>query len=151
MTGGRSRIEEHVADEDFLRAGDGLSDVNIEQLAQHHQNHGKLATVTAVMPPGRFGALELENDRVLGFLEKPTDGKGFISGGYFVLSPKVLRLIEDDATVFETGPLPYLAYIDEIRAFQHYGFWQPMDTLREMNHLNELWENGSPPWRVWTQ
>ena len=115
-----------------------------------HRQHGKLATVTAVKPPGRFGALELAGNRVTGFLEKPRGDGGFINGGYFVLSRKCLDLIEGDATSWELSPMNRLAEMGELMAFEHRGFWQPMDTLRDKNHLEELWATGEAPWKVWT-
>tara|TARA_B100000686_G_scaffold208802_1_gene215705 strand:+ start:17 stop:343 length:327 start_codon:yes stop_codon:yes gene_type:complete len=108
-----------------------------------------MATVTAVKPPGRFGALELDGERVTGFTEKPPGDDGLINGGFFVLQPECLELIADDSTRWEAEPLGELAARDELRAFHHYGFWQPMDTVRERDLLNELWESGSAPWRVW--
>ncbi len=129
--------------------GDGLSDVDITAGIAFHRAHGKLATVTAVQPPGRYGALALDGERVKGFTEKPRGDGGRINGGFFVLSPKVLAHIEGDATSWEQGPLDELAAAGELMAFTHDGFWQPMDTLREKNHLEELWASGAAPWKRW--
>ena len=152
MTGGRlKRIAEYVQGEEMfcMTYGDGLSDVDVTALVDFHRAHGCMATVTAVKPPGRFGALELDGERVTGFTEKPPGDDGLINGGFFVLQPECLELIADDSTRWEGEPLGELAARDELRAFHHYGFWQPMDTVRERDLLNELWESGSAPWRVW--
>jgi|TARA_B100001750_G_scaffold151905_1_gene121754 glucose-1-phosphate cytidylyltransferase len=152
MTGGRlKRIAEYVQDEEMfcMTYGDGLSDVDMTALVDFHRAHGCMATVTAVKPPGRFGALELDGERVTGFTEKPPGDDGLINGGFFVLQPECLELIADDSTRWEAEPLGELAARDELRAFHHHGFWQPMDTVRERDLLNELWESGSAPWRVW--
>jgi glucose-1-phosphate cytidylyltransferase len=152
MTGGRlRRIASYLDDgEDFcFTYGDGVSDVDIARLIAFHEEHGRKATITAVRPPGRYGALETEGTTVLGFSEKPTGGGGAINGGFFVLSKDCLELIADDATTWEGAPLQQLAATDQLRAFEHLGFWQPMDTLRERNYLEELWESGKAPWKVW--
>ena len=152
MTGGRlKRIAEYVQGEEMfcMTYGDGLSDVDVTALVDFHRDHGCMATVTAVKPPGRFGALELNGERVTGFTEKPPGDDGLINGGFFVLQPECLELIADDSTRWEAEPLGELAARDELRAFHHHGFWQPMDTVRERDLLNELWESGSAPWRVW--
>ena len=152
MTGGRlKRSAEYVQGEEMfcMTYGDGLSDVDVTALVDFHRAHGCMATVTAVKPPGRFGALELDGERVTGFTEKPPGDDGLINGGFFVLQPECLELIADDSTRWEAEPLGELAARDELRAFHHYGFWQPMDTVRERDLLNELWESGSAPWRVW--
>ena len=152
MTGGRlKRIAEYVQGEEMfcMTYGDGLSDVDVTALVDFHRAHGCMATVTAVKPPGRFGALELDGERVTGFTEKPPGDDGLINGGFFVLQPECLELIADDSTRWEAEPLGELAARDELRAFHHYGFWQPMDTVRERDLLNALWESGSAPWRVW--
>lgn len=151
LTGGRlRRVAEHVSDETFcMTYGDGLSDVDVTSLVEFHHAHGRLATVTAVKPPGRFGALELDGDRVAGFIEKPPGDDGLINGGFFVLEPACLELIVGDDTRWEAEPLSTLAERDELRAYQHLGFWQPMDTVRERDLLNDLWESGNAPWRVW--
>lgn len=152
LTGGRlKRILPYVKDEkEFcVTYGDGVSDVDLTKLVAFHRGHGKLATVTGVQPPGRFGNLHVEGDRVTGFVEKPEGGAGWINGGFFVLSPKVLDLIEGDETTWEREPMEQLAAQDELRVFLHHGFWQPMDTLRDKNHLDEMWNKGSPPWQSW--
>ena len=150
LTGGRlKRVEEHLKDEDAfcLTYGDGLANVDIGRLIQFHKSHGKSATITAVVPPGRYGALEIDGDNVTSFKEKP-DG-GLINGGFFVLSPKVFELIKGDKTSWENGPLSKLSSLNQLKAYKHYGFWQPMDTLREKNLLQELWDSGDPPWKTW--
>jgi glucose-1-phosphate cytidylyltransferase len=150
--GGRlKRVIPHVKDEAafFLTYGDGLADVNISTLLAHHKANGRLATVTAVQPPGRFGALNCDGDRVLGFAEKPKGDGGWINGGFFVLSPQVESYIEGDQTVWEKEPLEKLAAENQLTAYFHSGFWQPMDTLRDRRHLEELWSNGRAPWKTW--
>lgn len=152
MTGGRlKRIARYVQDEEAFcfTYGDGVSDVDIAASIAFHRKHGKLATVTAVLPPGRYGALERAGDQVAGFTEKPQGEGGWINGGYFVLSPKVIDLIEQDSTSWEGAPLSALAHKQQLMAFEHAGFWQPMDTLREKNMLEELWQSGRAPWRTW--
>ncbi|PVZ13736.1 MULTISPECIES: glucose-1-phosphate cytidylyltransferase [unclassified Pseudomonas] len=152
MTGGRlRRVSRYVEDESAFcfTYGDGVSDVDIAQLIRHHHAHGKLATVTAVQPPGRYGALEREGDRVLGFTEKPRGEGGWINGGFFVLSPKVIPYIEGDETSWEAEPLVQLAADGQLNSYQHDGFWQPMDTLRDRNHLEQLWASGQAPWKQW--
>lgn len=152
LTGGRlKRVQSYLQDASSFcfTYGDGLADVNVDAQLKFHAAHGKLATVTAVQPPGRYGALDMEGDRVSGFLEKPRGQGGYINGGFFILSPKVIDLIEDDNTSWEGQPLERLASSGELRAFKHDGFWQPMDTLREKNHLESLWSSGSAPWKVW--
>lgn len=153
LTGGRlRRVREFVADDDAFcfTYGDGVADVDIKASIEFHQNHGKLATVTAVQPPGRYGALELDGQIVKGFIEKPHgDGNGLINGGYFVLSPTCLDRIAGDSTSWEAEPLTQLAADRELMAWPHHGFWQPMDTLREKNLLEAMWAGGSAPWRVW--
>ena len=149
MTGGRlKRVEKYLLNEEpfHFTYGDGLSDVNLSELTQFHLRHGKSATVTSVMPPGRFGALEIKNNKVLAFQEKPMGDGGRINGGFFVLDPKVIGHIADDATVWEQEPLMQLASSGELMAFPHDGFWQPMDTLRDKNLLTELWDCGRAPW-----
>jgi glucose-1-phosphate cytidylyltransferase len=150
MTGGRlKRIREYLGPEPFcMTYGDAVSTVNIAELIAFHESHGKLATITAVRPLARFGALDLENGRVRGFREKPAGDHQFVNGGYFVLDPKVLDFIEGDATVWEREPLERLAATDELRAFHHDGFWQPMDTLREKRLLEDLWNSGKAPWKA---
>ena len=152
MTGGRlRRVADYVKDDEAFcfTYGDGVSDVDIRATIDFHQRHGKLATVTAVQPPGRYGALQLDGARVTGFAEKPRGDGGLINGGFFVLSPKVLGLIEGDSTSWEVQPLEQLARSGELQAYEHSGFWQPMDTLREKNMLEELWQSGRAPWKKW--
>ena len=129
--------------------GDGVGDVDIRASIEFHRQHGKLATVTAVQPPGRYGALECSGDQVTGFIEKPGGDGGLINGGFFVLSAKCLDLIDGDDTRWEDKPLTHLASIGELMAFEHHAFWQPMDTLREKNLLEELWTSGKAPWKTW--
>lgn len=153
LTGGRlKKIYDYVKnDESFcFTYGDGVSNVNIRNSIDFHQQQKCLATVTAVLPPGRYGALQLENGRVSRFIEKPRGDGGLINGGFFILSPKCLDLIEDDQTSWEAEPLTQLAEMGELSAFEHHGFWQPMDTLREKNMLEELWLSGQAPWKVWS-
>jgi len=152
LTGGRlKRVADYVEGEDefCMTYGDGLSDVDISATITFHREHGRLATVTAVKPPGRFGALELEGQRVTGFMEKPTGDEGLINGGFFVLDPRCLDLIEGDETRWEDEPLTRLAAEDQLRAYEHHGFWQPMDTVRERNLLEDLWASGGAPWKTW--
>jgi glucose-1-phosphate cytidylyltransferase len=152
MTGGRlKRVADYLRGDDqfCFTYGDGLADVDISAQLQFHQAHGKLATVTAVQPPGRYGALDLQGERVNGFLEKPRGEGGYINGGFFVLSPKVIDLIDGDATSWEGAPMERLAKSGELAAFKHDGFWQPMDTLREKLMLEKHWENKTAPWKVW--
>ena len=152
MTGGRlKRVASYLQDEEAfcLTYGDGLSDHNIAQSIQFHKTHGKQATVTAVQPPGRYGALALDGTQVGGFLEKPKGEGGWINGGFFVLSPQVLNLIADDSTSWELEPMQKLAAAGQMQAYFHDGFWQPMDTLREKNLLEDLWNSGKAPWKTW--
>lgn len=152
MTGGRvKRIQPYVGNETFmLTYGDGVADVNIKELAAYHKTHGKLVTVTSTQPSGRFGALNLtENNLVHGFQEKPKGDGAWINAGFFVMEPKVFDYIADDKTVLEKEPLENLASNDELVAYKHNGFWQPMDTLRDKNYLEELWKSGDAPWKVW--
>jgi glucose-1-phosphate cytidylyltransferase len=152
QTGGRlKRIYNYVKDENLfhLTYGDGVSDVNISSLTEFHTSHGKFATVTAVLPPGRYGAINKEGNQVKGFIEKPRGDGGLINGGYFVLSPKCLNFIEGDTTMWEIEPLSKLAEHGQLMAFDHRGFWQPMDTLREKNLLENLWDSGNAPWKTW--
>ena len=152
QTGGRlARVRPYIGDDDFcMTYGDGVGNIDVGRLISFHQSHGKLATVTATQPPGRFGVLETDGDRVTRLREKPLGDGGWINGGFFVLSPKVLDLIAGDETAWESGPLETLAAQGEFRAYRHTGFWQPMDTLRERNYLEELWTSGRAPWKVWT-
>jgi len=152
MTGGRlKRVARYVQDDEAfcLTYGDGVSDVNISRQIAFHRQHGKAATVTAVQPPGRYGALQIDDARVAGFMEKPRGDGGLINGGFFVLSPKCLALIEGDETSWEGQPLAELADQGELMAFEHQGFWQPMDTLREKKLLEDLWDSGKAPWKIW--
>jgi glucose-1-phosphate cytidylyltransferase len=139
-----------VRNDDFCCTyGDGVGDVNITALIEFHKHHGKLATLTATQPPGRFGALKLSGHDILAFQEKPQGDGGWINGGYFVLSPRVLEYIENDKTVWEREPMDRLSREGQIAAFFHSGFWQPMDTLRDKIHLEELWASGKAPWKTW--
>lgn len=151
MTGGRlKRVAKYVGNETFcMTYGDGVGDVNIPASIATHKASGKKATVTAVQPPGRFGALHLEGDSVKGFIEKPEGDGGWINGGFFVLEASVLGLIESDATTWEQEPLKGLAAGGQLHAHQHRGFWQPMDTLRDKQLLEELWQSGNAPWKTW--
>ena len=152
MTGGRlRRVKEYVKDEESFcfTYGDGLSDINIDALIKFHKEHNKLATVTGVVPPGRFGALEIENNSVKSFKEKPKGDGAMINGGLFVLDPKVIDLVDGDESIWEQKPLQQLASENQLMAFEHSGFWQPMDTLRDKNYLEELWNQGCAPWKVW--
>lgn len=148
QTGGRlKRLQKWVGHETFMMTyGDGLSDVNIEELIAFHKSHGKLATVLSVRPPARFGELQYEGDRIKGFSEKPQTEAGWVNGGFFVLEPEVFHLLEGDQTIWEQAPLRTLAARGELVGLKHTGFWQPMDTLRECRYLNTLWEQGNPPW-----
>lgn len=152
MTGGRvKRIGEYVKNDDAfcLTYGDGVSDVNISKLIAFHKAQNVKATLTATIPPGRFGALDLKGNKVSSFMEKPKGDGAMINGGFFVLSPEVLDYIKDDDTVWEREPLERLALESNLAAYQHHGFWQPMDTLRDKVHLEELWQSGKAPWKVW--
>lgn len=156
MTGGRLKrmspyLKQMDSDIFFATYGDGVCDVNIWDLVEFHRSHGKLATVTAVHPPSRFGELGIEDARVNVFREKPQTSESWINGGYFVLNRKVLDLIEGDETVFEAAPLKTLAALGELAVYQHSGFWQCMDTYRELEYLNQLCENGTAVWQVWNQ
>ncbi len=152
MTGGRlKRVREYLDDDLFcFTYGDGVGDVDIRRSVAFHREHGGLATVTAVQPPGRFGSLQLDGDRVVGFVEKPQGDSGWINGGFFVLSPKVVDYVADDATVWEREPMERLATEKKISAHFHSGFWHPMDTLRDKNYLEKLWQSGKAPWKTWT-
>ena len=150
QTGGRlRRLREWIGNDPFcLTYGDGLSDVDLTQLIAFHKKHGKLATVTAVRPPARFGGLELDGEVVRAFTEKSQANEGWINGGFFVLDPKVLDYIADDTTLWEREPLERLASEGQLRAFKHDGFWQPMDTLRDVRLLESLWADGTAPWKI---
>lgn len=152
MTGGRlKRVAGYIKDEKAFcfTYGDGVSDIDIGSLINFHRKQGVKATLTAVYPPGRFGALDIADHKVTTFKEKPKGDGGMINGGFFVLSPEVLPLINDDSTVWEQYPLEALAKDNQIAAYEHAGFWQPMDTLRDKNYLEELWASGSAPWKYW--
>jgi glucose-1-phosphate cytidylyltransferase len=151
MTGGRlKRIRSYLNNEDFcFTYGDGVGDINISALIAFHRQQGTWATITATQPPGRFGALALKEHRVTGFQEKPKGEEGWINGGFFVLSPKVIDFIEGDQTIWEREPVERLAREGQISAYVHEGFWQPMDTLRDKNHLEDLWITGKAPWKIW--
>lgn len=152
MTGGRlKRVAKYLKDEEAFcfTYGDGVGDMNITETIDFHKKNGKLATLTATYPPGRFGALDITDGQVLNFKEKPKGDGAMINGGFFVLSPKVLDYIEDDSTTWEQYPLKQLAEDGELMAYEHHGFWQPMDTLRDKNHLEELWTEQKAPWKVW--
>lgn len=151
MTGGRlKRVRPYISDEEMFcfTYGDGVSDVNISELIAFHKSHGKLATLTATQPPGRFGALNLEGQKINSFQEKPQGDGAWINGGYFVLSPKVINYIDDDSTTWEKSPMENLAKDGQLDAFFHHGFWQPMDTLRDKIHLEEMWQAGNAPWKI---
>lgn len=153
MTGGRlKRVKEYVKDEEIfcLTYGDGLGDININALITFHKLQNVKATLTATIPPGRFGALDLIGSKVKSFMEKPKGDGGLINGGFFVLSPKVIDYISGDETIWEREPLERLAKEGDLAAYQHHGFWQPMDTLRDKMYLEELWQSGKAPWKVWS-
>jgi len=150
QTGGRLKRVANYIDDDFcMTYGDGVSSVNIKQLLDFHKEHGKLATITAVQPPGRFGALQTDGTNVTSFIEKPQGDSGWINGGFFVLKPEVLDLIEGDQTLWEKEPLETLATQKQLQAFFHAGFWQPMDTLRDKTYLEELWSTDQASWKTW--
>ncbi|QWD09481.1 glucose-1-phosphate cytidylyltransferase [Polynucleobacter paneuropaeus] len=152
MTGGRlKRVGEYVKDEEAFcfTYGDGVSDINIQALIDFHRQQAVKATLTAVYPPGRFGALDIAGNKVITFQEKPKGDGGMINGGFFVLSPSVLSLLKGDETIWEREPLESLANSGQISAYEHRGFWQPMDTLRDKNYLEDLWSSGKAPWKLW--
>ena len=151
MTGGRlKRVRRYVGDEPFcMTYGDGLGSVDITSLVAFHRTEGRLATVTAVQPPGRFGSLGVEGTRVIDFHEKPAGDGAWISGGFFVLQPEVFDLIDGDATYWEREPMRRLARDGQLAAYFHEGFWMPMDTMREKNQLEQMWAQGAAPWKVW--
>lgn len=151
MTGGRlKRVAPYVGEDDFcFTYGDGVADIDIGKLIQFHKSQGTLATVTSVQPPGRFGSLNITNGKITGFKEKPNGEGGWINGGFFVLSPRVMDYIEGDGTTWERQPLEKLASEGQLSAFKHEGFWRPMDTLRDKVVLEELWASGKAPWKVW--
>jgi glucose-1-phosphate cytidylyltransferase len=151
MTGGRlKRVASYIGNKTFcMTYGDGVGDVDISALVTAHKKAGKKATITAVQPPGRFGALQVEGESVTGFIEKPEGDGGWINGGFFVLEPSVLNLIESDTTIWEQEPLRGLAASGQLHAHQHRGFWQPMDTQKDKAYLEELWIGRKAPWKVW--
>jgi glucose-1-phosphate cytidylyltransferase len=151
QTGGRlKRVANYIDDTFCMTYGDGVGSIDISSLIDFHRAHGKLATMTAVQPPGRFGALDLQDTEIKSFLEKPQGDGGWINGGFFVLSPKIFDFIDGDETLWEKQPLENLAKRGQLQAFFHSGFWQPMDTLRDKNHLEELWGSGKAPWKLWS-
>jgi glucose-1-phosphate cytidylyltransferase len=152
MTGGRiKRVKQYVGDETFmLTYGDGVSDVNIGKLVEYHKKNNSLATLTAIQPSGRFGGLDISGDgNVVNFIEKPKGEGGWINGGFFVLEPKIIDYINDDATIWEKEPLENLTKDGQLSAYKHEGFWQPMDTLRDKMHLEKLWKSDNAPWKIW--
>lgn len=152
LTGGRlKRVKKYLENEDAFcfTYGDGVANIDIATEIKFHKKHGKLATVAALQPPGRYGALAMDGDSVKGFVEKPRGDGRFINGGFFVLSPKAIDFIAGDRSSWEGEPLEKIASLGELQAFRHDGFWQPMDTLRDKNHLEELWSSGQAPWAVW--
>ena len=151
MTGGRiKRIEKYVYDEPFcLTYGDGISDVNIKSLIKYHKQHGKVATLTGVQPEGRFGVMDVEEEYVVSFREKSKEDMGWINGGFMVLEPQVFKYLDDDNTIFEQKPLEILSSENQLICYKHYGFWQCMDTLRDQQKLEVLWNSGQAPWKIW--
>ncbi|MEZ9877377.1 glucose-1-phosphate cytidylyltransferase [Vibrio breoganii] len=152
MTGGRlSRVADHIKDEEAFcfTYGDGVGDIDIAKTIEFHRSHGKMATLTATFPPGRFGALDINSGQVNSFKEKPKGDGAMINGGFFILSPEVLKYIDGDSTVWEQYPLNQLAEDGQLMAYEHHGFWQPMDTLRDKVYLEELWQEGKAPWKIW--
>lgn len=152
QTGGRlKRVKSYVEEDEAFcfTYGDGVADVDITELVKFHHKHKKIATITAVKPPGRYGALDLNNNQVTGFIEKPKGDGGYINGGFFVLNPKVLSYINGDHMPWESDPLINLSKDGELMAFEHQGFWQAMDTLREKQYLESLWDSGKAPWKTW--
>ena len=152
LTGGRvKRLKQWLGDSTFMLTwGDGVSNVDLDRLLAFHRAHGKLATVTAVRPPARYGYMEFDNDRVAKFAEKPQTAEGWINGAFFVLEPKVLDYIDGDETMFEHAPMERLAADGQLMAYKHDSFWQCMDTLREKHLLQSLWDRGNPPWKLWS-
>jgi glucose-1-phosphate cytidylyltransferase len=152
MTGGRlKRVAEHLKGEEIFcfTYGDGVGNVNIQEAIRFHKSHGKLATLTATRPPGRFGVLEIDKGRISSFNEKPESDRAYVNGGFFILSPIVIKRIDGDSTSWELNPLRSLAADGELMAFEHNGFWQPMDTLRDKLYLDGLWNSGRAAWKVW--
>lgn len=151
MTGGRiRRVRSYLGEDDFCCTyGDGVGDVNISRLIEFHKAKGTLATLTATKPPGRFGSINMSGNKILNFQEKPEGDGAWINGGFFVLNPKIIDYIDGDETIWERSPMEKLAREGQISAYLHEGFWQPMDTLRDKTHLEELWSSGKPPWKQW--
>lgn len=151
MTGGRiKRIKDYIGNEPFfLTYGDGVSDVEIDSLVNFHNEKGGMATITAVQPDGRFGVIDIENEKVMSFREKSKDDMGWINGGFMVVEPTVFDFIKDDTTVFERYPLEHIATEGKLNCYKHYGFWQCMDTLRDKEKLEKMWESETAPWKVW--
>lgn len=152
MTGGRlRRVADYIKDEEMFcfTYGDGVGDIDIGATVEFHRQHGKAATLTATFPPGRFGAMDIQKGQVKNFKEKPKGDGAMINGGFFILNPTVLRHLPADSTIWEQEPLMKLAAEGELMAYEHQGFWQPMDTLRDKNHLEALWQSGEAPWKVW--
>jgi glucose-1-phosphate cytidylyltransferase len=151
MTGGRlKRVADYLGDDDFcFTYGDGVGDIDIDKLIQFHKERNSIATVTTVRPPGRYGTLSLNKDKIVQFEEKPKNGNTWINGGFFVLSPRVLDYIQGDETIWEREPLETLANEGKLYSWLHNGFWHPMDTLRDKNYLENLWNSGNAPWKVW--
>jgi len=150
QTGGRlKRVSDYIDGDFCMTYGDGLSSVDIHASIEFHKHHGKLATLTAVQPPGRFGALDIDGNQINSFLEKPQGEGGWVNGGFFVLNPKVIDYIDGDETLWERDPLESLAKVGQLRSYFHSGFWQPMDTLRDKNYLEELWATRQAPWKIW--
>ena len=151
MTGGRiKRVQKYIGNDTFmLTYGDGVANINIKELLEFHKKHGKFATVTAVQPSGRFGALDLKDSQVKAFKEKPKGDGAWINGGFFVLEPQVFDYINGDETIWEREPLEDLAKDEQLMAYKHTGFWKPMDTLRDKRELQVLWESGEAPWKIW--
>lgn len=150
MTGGRiRRVKDHLGDTFMLTYGDGVSNINIEELVKFHKSHGKLLTVTAVQPSGRFGALEIDEYQVKSFMEKPKGDGAWINGGFFVCDKKVIDYIAEDSTVWERDPLENIAKDGQLMAYHHKGFWKPMDTLRDKNDLEKMWASGNADWKSW--
>ncbi len=151
MTGGRlKRVRDYLGDEDFcMTYGDGVGDVDITGSIAFHKSHGRHATMTVTQPPGRFGVVDIDGDKVTAFQEKPQGESGWINAGFFVLSPKVLDQIDGDATIWEREPVERIAAADQMRAWRHHGFWRPMDALRDKIVLEQIWSDGKAPWKIW--
>ncbi|OQX20366.1 MAG: glucose-1-phosphate cytidylyltransferase [Candidatus Altiarchaeales archaeon A3] len=151
QTGGRlKRVKDYISNETFMFTyGDGIADINIKELIKFHKNNRKLATMTSVQPPGRFGAIELKENKIISFHEKPAGDNAWINGGFFVLEPEVINYIKNDETIWEREPLENLAKEGQLMAYKHKGFWKPMDTLRDNRELNSLWESKKALWKIW--